>query len=113
MMGDNMTEQTPRQTPPDDGRQDTHQGLFRTAGQEVEDHSPAARSTATTVAASPSSDLFSHASEHDVAEQQRPATDQDDDVAPRSFQLPFEAETDTADALDQRRSVPTDDDDYR
>ena len=108
-----MTEQIPRRTQPDDGQQDTHQGLFRTPGHEAEDQPPAARSTATTVAAQPSSDLFSHASEHDVAEQQQPASHQDDDKAPRSFQLPFEAETDTADALDQQRSVPAEDDDYR
>jgi hypothetical protein len=31
----------------------------------------------------------------------------------RSLRLPFEAEADVVDAIDQRRSVPVDDDDYR
>ena len=55
-------------------------------------------------------DVFSHGSEYDVAEQQRP---EHDEVAMRSLQLPFEAEVDVVDAIDQRRSVPVDEDDYR
>jgi hypothetical protein len=31
----------------------------------------------------------------------------------RSLQLPFEAEVDVVDAIDQWRSVPVDEDDYR
>jgi hypothetical protein len=50
----------------------------------------------------PAWDVFSYASEYDVAEQQRPAT-QHDEVAMRSFQLPFVAEADVVDAIDQRR----------
>ena len=110
MKGDNMTEQIPLPTHLDDSQQDPHRGLFRAAGLDAEDHPSAAQST---VAAPPSQDLFSHASEYDVADQQRPATPHSDEMTPRSFHLPFEAETDPADALDQRRSVPVDDDDYR
>jgi hypothetical protein len=91
MKGDNLTEQFPRRTQSDDGRQVAHQGLFRAAGQEAEERDPAARSIAPSAAAQPSWDVFSHASEYDVAEQQRPAT-QHDEVAMRSFQLPFLAE---------------------
>jgi hypothetical protein len=110
MKGDNVTEQIPLPTQPDDNQQDPHWGLFRDAGLDTEDHPSAAQST---VAAPPSQDLFSHASEYDVADQQRPATPHSDDMTPRSFQPPFEAETDPADALDQQRPVPADDDDYR
>lgn len=110
MKGDNLTEQFSRRTQPDDGRQTAHQGLFRAAGQEAEDQHPAARSITPSGAAHPSWDVFSHASEYDVAEQQRP---EHDEVAMRSLQLPFEAEADVVDAIDQRRSVPVDEDDYR
>lgn len=112
MKGDNLTEQISRRTQPDDGRQAKHQGLFRAAGQEAGERDPAARSIAPSVVAQLSWDVFSHASEYDVAEQQRPAT-QHDEVAMRSLQLPFEAEADAVDAIDQRRSVPVDEDDYR
>jgi hypothetical protein len=112
MQGDNLTEQFSRRTPPDDGRQVAHQGLFRAAGQETGQRDPAVRSTAPSTAAQPSWDVFSHASEYDVAEQQRPAT-QHDEAPMRSFQLPFVAEADVVDAIDQRRSVPVDEDDYR
>ncbi|HEV7828714.1 MAG TPA: hypothetical protein VGP04_07650 [Pseudonocardiaceae bacterium] len=97
-----MTDQFLRRTQPDDGRQVAHQGVFRAAGQEVGERDPAARSIAPSAAAQPSWDMFSHASEYDVAEQQRPAT-QHDEVAMRSFQLPFVAEADVVDAIDQRR----------
>jgi hypothetical protein len=112
MKGDNLTEQFSRRTHPDDGRQVAHQGLFRAAGQEAGERDPAARSIAPSAAAQPSWDVFSHASEYDVAEQQRPAT-QHDDMAMRSFQLPFVAEADVVDAIDQRWSVSDDEDDYR
>ena len=110
--GDNLTEQISRRTPPDDGRQAKHQGLFRAAGQGAGERDPAARSIAPSAAAQPSWDVFSHASEYDIAEQQRPAT-QHDEVAMRSFQLPFVAEADVVDAIDQWRSVSVDEDDYR
>jgi hypothetical protein len=54
--------------------------------------------------------VFSHGSEYDVAEQQRP---EHDEVTMRSLQLPFEAEVDVVDAIDQWRSVPVDEDDYQ
>lgn len=111
MKGDNLTEQISRRTPPDDGRHAKHQGLFRTAGQPAGERDPATRSIAPSAAAQPSWDVFSHASEYDIAEQQRPAT-QHDEAAMRSFQLPFVAEADVVDAIDQRRSVPVDEDDY-
>lgn len=107
MKGDNLTEQFSRRTRPDGGRQVEHQGLFRVAGQETEEREPAARSIAP---AQPSWDVFSHGSEYDVAEHQRP---EHDEVAMRSLQCPFEAEADVVDALDQRRPVPVDEDDYR
>jgi hypothetical protein len=110
MKGDNLTEQFSRRTPPDDGRLVGHQGLFRVAGQEAGQRDPAARSVAPGVAAQPSWDVFSHGSDYDVAEQQRP---EHDEVAMRSLQLPFEAEVDVVDAIDQWRSVPVDEDDYR
>jgi len=109
MNGDNLTEQISRRSQSDDDRQAKHQGLFRAAGPGSGEQHPKARSI---VAAQPSWDVFSHASEYDVAEQQRPAT-QHDEVAMRSLRLPFEAEADVVDAIDQRRSVPVDDDDYR
>jgi hypothetical protein len=103
MKGDNLTEQFSQRTPPDDGRQVAHQGLFRVAGRkEAGEQDPAARSIAPTAAAQPSWDVFSHGSEYDVAEQQRP---EHDEVAMRSLQLPFEAEVDVVDAIDQWRSV--------
>jgi hypothetical protein len=107
-----LTEQFSRRTPPDDGRQVAHQALFRAAGQETGQRDPAARSIAASVAAQPSGDVFSHGSEYDVAEQQPP---EHDEVAMRSLQLPFEAEAevDVVDAIDQRRSIPVDEDDYR
>jgi hypothetical protein len=47
--------------------------------------------------------LFScSASLYEFAVKQRPAT-QHDEVAMRSFQLPFVAEADVVDAIDQRR----------
>jgi hypothetical protein len=110
MKGDNLTEQFSRRTPPDGGRQVAHQDLFRAAGQETGEREPAARSIAPSAAAQPSWDVFSHGSEYDVAEQQRP---EHDEVAMRSLQCPFEAEADVVDALDQRRPVPVDEDDYR
>jgi len=112
MKGDNVTQQSPRHTQPEDRRQVQHHSLFRAAGQQPEDRDPAARSITLSAAAHPSGDVFSHASEYDVAEQQRPAT-QHDEVAMRSLRLPFETEADTLDALDQRRSVPIDEDDDR
>jgi hypothetical protein len=54
MKGDNLTEQFPRRTQSDDGRQVAHQGLFRAAGQEAEERDPAARSIAPSAAAQPS-----------------------------------------------------------
>jgi hypothetical protein len=111
MKGDNLTEQFTRRTHPDGGRQVAHQGLFRVAGQQAGERDPAARSIAPSTAAQPSKDVFSHASEYDVAEQQRPAT-QHDEGTMRSFQLPFIAEADVVDAIDQRRTVPIDEDDY-
>jgi len=54
--------------------------------------------------------VFSHGSEYDVAEQQRP---EHDEVAMRSLQLPLEAEGNVVDAIDQWRSAPVDADDYR
>jgi len=69
-----------------------------------------ARSIVPSAAAQPSWDVFSHGSEHDVAEQQPP---EHDEVAMRSLQLPFEAEVDVVDAIDQWRTVPVDEDDYR
>jgi hypothetical protein len=73
-----------------------------------------ARSIASSAASQPSWDVFSHASDYDVAEQQRPATSHDE-VAMRSLRRPFEAETeaDVIDVIDQQRSVPVDEDDYR
>jgi hypothetical protein len=108
-----MTEQISRRTQPDVGQQGKYQGLFRAAEQAAEDRPPVTRSTATTAAARPSCDVFSHACEYDVAEQRRPATHQHDEVALQSLQLSFEAETDIVDVIDQQRSVPIDEDDYR
>ena len=110
MKGDNLTEQFSRRTPPDNGRQVAHQDLFRVAGRDAGQRDPAARSIAPSPAAQPSWDVFSHGSEYDVAEQQRP---EHDEVAKRSLQLPFEADVDVVDAIDQWRSVPVDEDDYR
>jgi hypothetical protein len=109
MKGDNLTEQIPRRTQPDDDRQAKHQGIVRVAGEAQNRHS-ADRSIAPSTAAQPSLDVFSHAGEYDVAEQQRWDYDEG---AMRSLQLPFEAEADVIDALHQRRSVPVDEDDYR
>jgi hypothetical protein len=110
MKGENLTEQISRRTPSDGDRQVEHQGLFRAAGQETGEREPAARSIAPSAGARPSWDVFSHGSEYDVAEHQRP---EHDEVAMRSLQCPFEAEADVVDALDQRRPVPVDEDDYR
>lgn len=110
MKGDNLTEQFSRRTQPDDDWQVATQGLFRAAGQETGERDPAARSITPSAAAQPSWDVFSHGSEYDVAEQQRP---EHDEVAMRSLQLPFEAEADVVDAIDPWRSVPVDEDDYR
>jgi hypothetical protein len=114
MKGDNVTQQSPRHTQPDDRRQVQHHSLFRAADPQAEDRHPATRSITLSAAAHPSGDVFSHASEYDVAEQQRPAT-QHDEVAMRSLRLPFETEADILDAIDQRRSVSIDEDedDYR
>jgi hypothetical protein len=110
MKGDNLTEQFSRRTPTDNGRQVAHQDLFRVAGQEAGQRDPAARSVAPSAAAQPSWDVFSHGYEYDVAEKQRP---EHDEVTMRSLQLPFEADVDVVDAIDQWRSVPVDEDDYR
>jgi hypothetical protein len=110
--GDNLTEQSSRHIQPDDRRSPQHHGLFRAAGQQAQDRDPAARSIAPSAAAQPCWDVFSHASEYDVAEQQRPATHHDE-VAMRSLRLPFDAEADVVDSIDQRRLVPVDEDDYR
>ena len=110
MKGDNLTEQFSQRTQPDNGRQVGHQGLFRVAGQETGQRDSVARSLAPSVTAQPSWDVFSHGSAYDVVEQQRPERDE---VAMRSLQLPFEAEVDVVDAIDQWRSVPVDEDDYR
>ena len=112
MKGDNLTEQISQHSHPDDRQPAKDQGLFRAAGQPTEDRHSAARTIAFSAGARPSWDVFSHASEYDVTEQQRLATPHDE-LTMRSLQLPFHAETDTADALDQRRFVPVDDDDYR
>mgnify|MGYP001797481489 CR=1 FL=1 len=112
MKGDNMSEQISRHTQPDDRRQANDQGLFRAAGQDTGGRQPAARPITFGAAAQPSWDVFSNGSEYDVAEQQRP-TSQHDEVAIRSLRLPFEAEADALDALDQQRSVPFDEDDSR
>lgn len=110
--GDNLTEQSSRHIQSDDRRQAQPRGLFRAAGQLAKDRHPAARSIAPGAGAQPSWDVFSHASEYDVVEQQRPVT-QHDEVAMQSRRLPFEVEADVIDAIDQRRSVPVDEDDYR
>ena len=110
MKGDNLTDQFSRRTQPDDGRQVAHQGLFRAAGREAGERDSAGPSIAPSAAGQPSWDVFSHGSEYDVAEQQRP---EHDEVAMRSLQLPFETEADVVDAIDQSWSVPVDEDDYR
>jgi hypothetical protein len=110
MKGDNLTDQFSRRTQPDDGRQVAHQGLFRAAGREAGERDSATPSIAPNAAGQPSWDVFSHGSEYDVAEQQRP---EHHEVARRSLQRPFEAEIDVVDAIDQSRSVPVDEDDYR
>lgn len=113
--GDTLTEQNSRHTPFNDDRQSQHHGLFRAADEQAEDRRhPAARSSTPNAVTNPSWDVFSHASEYDVAEQERPVT-QHDDVAMRSLRLPSEAEADAdvVDTIDQRRSVPIDEDDYR
>jgi hypothetical protein len=109
-----LTEQSSRHTQPDDRRPVQHQGLFRAAGQQPGDRHSAARSLAHNAASRPSWDVFSQASEYDVAEQQRPATPHDE-VAMRSLRRPFEAETeaDAVDVIDQQRSIPVDQDSYR
>lgn len=109
MNGDDLTEQISRGSQPDDDRQAQHQGLFRAAGPGIGERPPKAQSIA---AVQPSWEVFSHASEYDVAEQQRPVSPHDE-VAMRSLRFPFEAEADVLDAIDQRRSVPVDEDDYR
>jgi hypothetical protein len=106
-----LTQQSSRHTPPEDRRPAQHHGLFRAAGQQYEDRHPAARSIAPS-AAQPSWDVFSHASDSDVAEQQRPAAAHDE-VTMRSLRLPFATEADPADAIDQLRLIPIDEDDYR
>ena len=110
--GDNLTEQSSRHTQPDDRRPVQHHGLFRAAGQQPEDRHPAAQRIAPSAAWQPSWDVFSHASDYDVAEQQRSATDHDE-VAMRSLRHPFETDADAVDVIDQQWSVPVDEDDYR
>jgi hypothetical protein len=110
--GGNLTEQSSLNIHSDDRRQAQQHGLFRAADQLAEDHHASARSIASGAAAQPSWDVFSHASEYDVTEQQRSATPHDE-AAMRSLRLPFDAEADIVDAIDQRRSVPVDEDDYR
>lgn len=110
--GDNLTQQSSRHTPPEDRRPPQHHGLFRAAGQQHKDRHPAPRSIAPSAAAQPSWDVFSHASDYDVAEQQRPAAAHDE-VTMRSLRLPFATEADPADAIDQLRLIPIDEDDYR
>lgn len=106
--GDNLTEQSSRHTQLDDRQQAQHHGLFCAAGQQAEDRHPVALSIAPSAAAQPSWDVFSHASEYDVAEQQRTAT-QHGEVAMRSPRLPFEAEAeaDVVDVIDQRAVRPS------
>jgi hypothetical protein len=110
--GDNLTQHSSRHTQPQDRRPAQHHGLFRAADQPPGDHHPAARSIAPSAAAHPSWDVFSHASDYDLAEQQRRAAPHDE-VTMRSLRLPFATGADTVDAIDQRRSVPIDEDDYR
>ena len=110
--GDNLTQRSSRHPPPEDRRPAQHHGLFRAAGQQREDRHPAARSIAPSAAAQPSWDVFSHASDSDVAEQQRPAAAHDE-VTMRSLRLPFATEADPVEAIDQLRVVPIDEDDYR
>jgi hypothetical protein len=100
--GDNLTQQSSRHTQPEDRRPAQPHGLFHAAGQQPEDRHPAARSIAPCAAAQPSWDVFSHASDYDVAEQQRPAAPHDE-VTMRSLRLPFETEADPVDAIDQLR----------
>jgi hypothetical protein len=107
-----LTQPSSRHTPPEDRRATQHHGLFRAAGQQREDRHPTARSIAPRAAAQPSWDVFSHASDYDVAEQQRPAAPHDE-ATMRSLRLPFETEADPVDAIDQLRLVPIDEDDYR
>ena len=107
-----MTQHSSRRIQPEKRRRAQRQGLFWAAGQLPEDRHPAARSIAPSAAAQPSWDVFSHASDYDVAEQQRPAAPPDE-VTMRSLRLPFETEADPVDAIDQLRSVPIDEDDYR
>jgi hypothetical protein len=107
-----LTQPSSRHTPPEDRRPAQHYGLFRAAGQQHEDRHPAARSIAPGAAAQPSWDVFSHASDYDVTEQQQPAAPHDE-VTMRSLRLPFETEADSVDGIDQLRLVPIDEDDYR
>ena len=110
--GDNLTEQSSQHTQPDDRCPAQHHSLFLAAGQQAENRDPAARSATPSAVAQPFWDVFSHASEHDVAEQQQPATHHDE-MAMRSLRLPFDAKADVVDAIDQQQSVPVDEDDYR
>jgi hypothetical protein len=64
-----------------------HQGLFRAAGQDARDRHPTARTITPKRRHSTFLELFSHASESDVAERQRPAS-QHTEVAMRSLQPP-------------------------
>jgi hypothetical protein len=58
----------------------------------------------------PSARLFSELPEVDAAELRRPVVD-DSAAAMQRLRIPFDA--DPADALDQSRSVPLDEDEYR
>jgi hypothetical protein len=107
-----LTQPSSRHTPPEDRRPAQHHGLFRAAGQQRDDRHPAARSIVPSAAAQPFWNVFSHASDYDIAEQQRPAAPRDE-ATMRSLRLPFETEADPVDAIDQLRSVPIDEDDYR
>jgi hypothetical protein len=110
--GGNLTEQSSRHIHSGDRREAQHHGLFRAAGQLAEDQHAAGRPIASGASAQPSWDVFSHASEYDVMEQQR-SDAQHDEVAMRSLRHPFNFEVDMVDAIDQGRSVPVDEDDYR
>jgi hypothetical protein len=110
--GGNLTEQSSRHIHFGDRREAQRHGLFRAAGQLAEDQHAAARSIASGATAQPSWDVFSHASEYDVVEQQRSDAEHDE-VAMRSLRHPFNIDADMVDAIDQGRSVPVDEDDYR
>lgn len=55
---------------------------------------------------------FAEASDGDLAEQTIPVGDGGDEADPFNDQLITSAEADIADVVEQRRAVPSDDDDY-